>query len=167
MRASSAVEFKRDLLDLYFQPAFALIPYVTTDDGCDMPHRFVGGNCRLVMYERVDDRCDQLGALVLSGTSHDEGHVEETARLIQIPTTIRVCFCCIAFALVSNVDSPCGGSAGKGEPSAYHSVLGRATHDQECECNDSKQCRRQVASEQQGAHRPKVTSSCELAFGGG
>jgi hypothetical protein len=75
------------------------------------------------MYERVDDRSDQLGALVLSGTSHDKGHVEETARFIQVPTTIRVCFCCIAPALVRNVDSPCGGSAGKGKPTAHHSVM--------------------------------------------
>jgi hypothetical protein len=63
MRASSVVEFMRDPLDLCFQPAFALTPYVTTDDGCDVRHRVVDGNCRLVMH--VDDRGDQLGALVL------------------------------------------------------------------------------------------------------
>jgi hypothetical protein len=67
MRASSVVEFLGDPLDLCFQPAFALTPYVTTDDGCDVRHRFVAGNYRLVMHERVDDRGDQLGALVPSG----------------------------------------------------------------------------------------------------
>jgi hypothetical protein len=72
----------RDPLDLCFQPAFTLTPYVATDDGCDVRHRFVACNCRLVMYERVDDRCDQLGALVLSGTSQNEGHVEETTRFV-------------------------------------------------------------------------------------
>jgi hypothetical protein len=139
MRASSLVEFMRDPLDLCFQPAFALTPDVTTDDGCDMRHRLVDGNCRLVMHERVDDRGDQLGALVLSGTSQDEGHVEETARLVEVSMPIGVCFCCIASALVGNVDSSGGGSAGECEPCGYHSVLGRATHDKECERNGSKE----------------------------
>lgn len=52
-------------LDLCFQPAFALTLHVTTDDGYDVGHRFVDGNCRLVVHECVDDRGDQLGALVL------------------------------------------------------------------------------------------------------
>jgi hypothetical protein len=123
LRASSVVEFMRDPLDLCFQPAFTLSPYVATDDRCDMRHRFVSGNCRLVMYQRVDDRCHQLGALVLSGTSQDEGHVEETTRLVQIPTPIGVGFCCIASALVGNVDGSGGGSAGECEPCTHQSVL--------------------------------------------
>jgi hypothetical protein len=139
MRASSVVEFVRDPLDLCFEPAFALTSYVTTDDGSDVRHRFVDCNCRLVMHERVDDRGDQLGALVLSGTSEDEGHVEEAARLVEVSMPIGVCFCCIASALVGNVDSSCGGSAGECEPCGYHSVFGRATHDQECERNGSKE----------------------------
>jgi len=86
----------------------SLSPDVATDDGGDVRRRFVDGNCGLVMYERVDDRCDQLGALVLSGTSYNEGHVEEPARLVRVPTPIRIGFCCIAIALVGNVDSSCG-----------------------------------------------------------
>jgi hypothetical protein len=167
MRASSVVKFMRDPLDLCFQPAFALTPYTTADDGCDVGHRFVDWNCRLMMYERVDDRCDQLGAMVLSGTSHNEGHVEETARLIQVTTTIGIGFCCIASALVGNVDSSCGGSAGECETCAHYSVLGRATHDQERERNDSEQRRSQVAPDRQGTHRHKLTSFWEEAFGGG
>jgi hypothetical protein len=135
------VEFMRDPLDLCFQPAFAFTPHVATDDGCDVRHRLVDCNCRLVMYERVDDRCDQLGALVLSRTSQDEGHVEETARLVQVPTPIRIGFCCIAIALVGNVDSSCGGSASECETCAHQCVLGRATHDQEGKRDDSKQRR--------------------------
>jgi hypothetical protein len=133
------VEFLRDPLDLCFQPAFALTPSVTTDDGRDMRHRFLAGNGRLVMCERVNDRGDQLGTLVLSGTSQDEGHVEETTRLVQVPTPIRIGFCYIASALVGNVDSSCGGSPGECEPCGYYRVLGRATRDQECERNGSKQ----------------------------
>ena len=72
MRASSLVELMRDPLDLYFQPAFALTPYRTTDDGCDVRHRFVDCNCRLVMHERVDDCGDQLGALVPSTPSRPD-----------------------------------------------------------------------------------------------
>jgi hypothetical protein len=34
----------RDPLDLCFQPAFALTPYITMDDGCDVRHRFVDCN---------------------------------------------------------------------------------------------------------------------------
>jgi hypothetical protein len=106
------------------------LTYVTTDDGCDVRHRFVACNGRLVMHERVDDRGDQLGALVLSGTSQDEGHVQESARLVEVWMPIGVYFCCIASALVGYVDSSGGGSAGECEPCGYHSVLGRATHDQ-------------------------------------
>jgi hypothetical protein len=135
------VEFMRDPLDLCFQPALAFTPHVATDDGGDVRRRFVDSNCGLVMYERVDNRCDQLGALVLSGTSQDEGHVEETARLVQVPTPIRIGFCCIASALVGNVDSSCGGSTGECETCAHQSVLGRATRDQEREGDDSKQGR--------------------------
>jgi hypothetical protein len=113
------VEFMRDPLDLCVQPAFAVTPYITVHDGCDVGHRFVDWNCRLVMYERVHDRCDQLGALALPGAFQNEGHVEETARLVQVLTTIGVCFCCIASALVGNVDSSCGGSAGESEPCAH------------------------------------------------
>jgi hypothetical protein len=102
-------------------------------------HRFVDGNCRLVMHERVDDCGDQLGALVLTGTSQDEGHVEETARLVEVSLPIGVSFCCIASALVGNVDRSGGGSAGECEACGYHSVLGRATHDQECKRNGSKE----------------------------
>jgi|SRR5215216_5179173 len=65
MRASSVVEFMRDPLDLCFEPALAFTLYVTTDDGCGVRRRFVDCTCQLVMYERVDDRGDQLGALVL------------------------------------------------------------------------------------------------------
>jgi hypothetical protein len=54
-----------DPLDLCFQPAFALTPDITTDDGCDVRHRFADCNCRLVIHERADDRGDQLGAMVL------------------------------------------------------------------------------------------------------
>jgi hypothetical protein len=133
------VEFPRDPLDLCFQPAFALTPYVTTDDGCDVRHRFVACNCRLVMHECVDDRGDQLGALVLSGPSQDEGHVEKTARLVEVSMPIGVCFCYIASALVGNVDSSGGGSASECEPCGYHSVLGRPTYDQECKRNGSKE----------------------------
>lgn len=135
------VEFMRDPLDLCFQPAFAFTPDVATDDGGDVRRRFVDGNCGLVMYERVDDRCDQLGALVLSGTSYNEGHVEEPARLVQVPTPIRIGFCCIAIALVGNVDSSCGGRASECETCAHQCVLGRATHDQEGKRDDSKQRR--------------------------
>jgi hypothetical protein len=65
MQASSVIEFMRDPLDLCFQPAFALTPDLTTDDGCDVGHRFADGNCRLVIHERADDRGDQLDASVL------------------------------------------------------------------------------------------------------
>ena len=34
----------RDPLDLCFQPALTLTPYVTPDDGCHVRHRFVAGN---------------------------------------------------------------------------------------------------------------------------
>ena len=64
-RASSVVEFMRDPLDLCFQPAFAFTPHVATDDGGGVRHRVVDCNCGLVVHERVDDRGDQLGALVL------------------------------------------------------------------------------------------------------
>jgi len=87
-------------------------PHVATEYGGDVRHRFVDGNCRLVMHEGVDDRGDQLGPLVLSGTSQDEGHVEETARLVEVSVPIGLCFCGISSALVGNVDSSCGGSAG-------------------------------------------------------
>jgi hypothetical protein len=113
------VEFMRDRLDLCCQPAFAFTPHVATDDSGDVRHRLVDGNCGLVMYERVDDRCDQLSALVLSGTSYNKGHVEEPACLVQVPTPIRIGFCCIATALVGNVDSSCGGSAGECETCAH------------------------------------------------
>jgi hypothetical protein len=58
-------------LDLCFQPAFALTLHVTTDDGYDVGHRFVDGNCRLVVHECVDDRGDQLGALYCYAGSRD------------------------------------------------------------------------------------------------
>jgi hypothetical protein len=45
------------------QPASAPTLYVTTDDGYDVGHCFVDGNCRLVVHEGVDDRGDELGAL--------------------------------------------------------------------------------------------------------
>jgi hypothetical protein len=59
-------------------------PHVATDDGGGVRHRVVDCNCGLVVHERVDDRGDQLGALVLSGTPQDEGHVEEAARLVEV-----------------------------------------------------------------------------------
>jgi hypothetical protein len=71
MQASSVIEFMRDPLDLCFQPAFALTPDLTTDDGCDVGHRFADGNCRLVIHERADDRGDQLGASVCYAGSRD------------------------------------------------------------------------------------------------
>ena len=79
-----------------------------------MPGGFLGVNRQTVMGERVHDRRNEFG-----GTGVGlQGHVGNTARLVQVTAAVRICLCRFRAALLGKVDSPRDSRTDQGETSA-------------------------------------------------